>query len=155
MDDIDKAIALLRESPAAFLTTIDDTGVPRTRAMLNLRRPKDFPSLVSFFEGHRNDLAIYFTTNTSSDKVKQICKNAMASVYYCRSREWRGLNLSGSVEVVDDRELKEYFWQDSWSMYYPLGVSDPDYALLCLMPTLAVGYHKMERYRIELDGSHG
>ena len=146
MPNHDKAVLLMEEAPAAYLTTIGPGGIPRTRAMLNLRRPGDYPALVPFFREHAGDLAVFFTTNTSSEKVRQIRANPLVSVYYCRSREWRGLSLSGRIEVVEDAALKQYFWQDGWTMYYPGGAQDPDYALLRLMPDLALGYHKLERY---------
>jgi len=114
--------------------------------MLNLRRPGDYSGLVSRFREHEKDLMIFFTTNTSSEKVRQIMKNPLVSAYFCRSREWRGVNLSGRIELVEDPAVKLAFWQEGWSMYYPGGVEDPDYALLRLSPSLVTGYHKMERY---------
>jgi general stress protein 26 len=34
------------------------------------------------------------------------------------------------MEVLEDSESKEMIWQDGDTMYYPLGVTDPDYCVL-------------------------
>lgn len=52
--------------------------------------------------------------------------------------------LGGEVEIVASREIKESLWQEGWEMYYPGGVSDPDYAILCLRPVCAKYYHQLD-----------
>lgn len=136
-------LKLVEQAEAAYLTTIDDNGFPQTRAMLNLRRKVQYPGLVDFFEKRRNDFLIYFTTNTSSSKIKQIKENPRVSVYYCKPDEWRGLMLGGEIEIITDREIKKALWQEGWEVYYPRGINDPDYAVLCLEPQVARYYHQL------------
>lgn len=38
--------------------------------------------------------------------------------------------LTGTMEVLEDSESKETIWQEGDTMYYPLGVIDPDYCVL-------------------------
>ena len=38
--------------------------------------------------------------------------------------------LKGTMEVLEDPESKEMIWQEGDTMYYPLGVTDPDYCVL-------------------------
>lgn len=38
--------------------------------------------------------------------------------------------LRGTMEVLEDDEFKKMIWQDGDEMYYPLGVTDPDYCIL-------------------------
>lgn len=38
--------------------------------------------------------------------------------------------LKGTMEVLEDAWAKELIWQDGDTMYYPLGVTDPDYCVL-------------------------
>lgn len=38
--------------------------------------------------------------------------------------------LIGNMEVLEDSDSKEMIWRDGDTMYYPLGVTDPDYCVL-------------------------
>ena len=103
-----RALDLMAGTPTAVLTTMDADGWPSTRAMLNLRNEETYPDLIPVFDSHRADLVVYFTTNTSSEKISQIAQNEKASVYYCNPSEWRGLMLGGMISVVSDPELKSW-----------------------------------------------
>jgi general stress protein 26 len=41
-----------------------------------------------------------------------------------------GVMLMGSMEVLLDSASKEMIWQSGDEMYYPQGVTDPDYCVL-------------------------
>lgn len=143
----------LRETAeAAYVTTIDPDGYPQTRAMFNLRRKEQFPGLAALFKGHQNDFLVYFTTNTSSPKMAHVKKNPKVAVYYCRAGEFRGLMLSGEMEIVTDRAEKEQVWQKGWEMYYPGGVHDPDHTVLRLRPMAAKYYHQLDSFYFDLKG---
>ena len=72
----------------------------------------------------------WFTTNTSSMRVSQYRENANASIYFCDRRFFRGVMLLGTMEVLEDAESKQLIWQEGDTMYYPQGVTDPDYCVL-------------------------
>lgn len=148
-DAIHLATELMSVSPAAYLSTIGQEGFPETRAMLNLRNPSLYPELNGLFANHSSDLLIYFTTNTSSRKMRHIAANPKVCVYYARPEEWRGLMVKGTLEIVTDLALKKVLWQQNWTMYYPLGYQDPDYSILCLRPDHANGYQQMTFYTID------
>lgn len=38
--------------------------------------------------------------------------------------------LVGHMEVLEDSDSKEMIWQEGDTMYYPEGVTDPDYCVL-------------------------
>jgi general stress protein 26 len=86
---------LMRASDAVYVTTIDSQGYPDTRAMLNLRNPAQYPNLEPFFEQYQEDLSIFFSTNTSSQKLKEIAQNPKASAYFCTPKDFKGVMLSG------------------------------------------------------------
>ncbi|MCL2485662.1 MAG: pyridoxamine 5'-phosphate oxidase family protein [Endomicrobia bacterium] len=109
------------------LSTVNAKGFPETRAMLNLRNLEMFPKLQKNFT---DDFNFYFSTNTSSEKIKQIDSNKNASVYFVKENSFGGLLFTGKIEVVNDMKIKRSFWQDGWTMYYKGGVEDPDYAIL-------------------------
>lgn len=60
----------------------------------------------------------------------QISKNNSASVYFCDNNTFYGLLLIGKIEVVTDNKVKQSFWQDGWTIYYPKGSGDSEYQLL-------------------------
>ena len=63
-------------------------------------------------------------------RVSQFLENPKACLYFCDRRFFRGVMLTGTVEVLQDNETKETFWNDNYIMYYPQGVSDSDYCIL-------------------------
>jgi len=140
---IEKALDLMETAEAAYLSTVDDSGYPQTRAMLNLRNAEKYPVLEKVFQEHLHDFLVYFTTNTSSEKMVQIAHDPRVSVYYSIPGEWRGLMLGGRVSVVRDMDVKKSLWQPAWEMYYHGGPPDPDYTILSLAPTIAKLYHQM------------
>lgn len=101
----------------ALISYIDEEGYPVTKAML---KPRERRGIKEF----------WFTTNTSSDKVKCFRKNPKASIYFVDKRYFRGASLAGTVEVLETPEAKERIWRDGDTMYYPEGVTDPDYCVL-------------------------
>jgi len=145
-----RSIDLMNASDAAYLTTIDGNGYPETRAMLNLRNGRKYPGLREFFSRPKIGLPIYFTTNASSPKVQRIRENPKACSYYSRPDEWRGLMVAGRLEMIYDEAIKQEIWQEPWTMYYPGGAGDPDYAVLRLAPAFIQGYHQFEQYHIDI-----
>ena len=143
---------LLETAEAAFVTTIDPDGFPQTRAMFNLRRKEQFPRLAGLFKDHQDDFLVYFTTNTASPKVGHIKVNPKVSIYYCKPGEFRGLMLSGEMQLVANRDEKEKVWQKGWEMYYPGGVHDPDHTVLRLRPMAAKYYHQLDSFPFNLKG---
>ncbi|MCI8410333.1 MAG: pyridoxamine 5'-phosphate oxidase family protein [Lachnospiraceae bacterium] len=100
-----------------FISYIDGDGFPITKAML---KPRERQGIQEF----------WFTTNTSSNKVKFFRKNPKASIYFVDKRFYRGVSLIGTVEVLETNEAKERIWQEGDTMYYKEGVADPDYCVL-------------------------
>lgn len=108
---------MIDKARTSFIAYVDNEGFPITKAML---KPRE-----------RNGIKeIYFSTNTSSNKVKCFKQNNKASVYFVDRRFFRGISLIGTVEVIETPELKERIWQKGDKMYYKEGVTDPDYCVL-------------------------
>lgn len=102
----------------AFIASVDGQGYPVIRAMLAPRK----------IDG--ND--IYFSTNTSSNKIKQFSANGKACVYfYKRGRfKYQGLSIIGEMQICTDQPTKDTVWQFGDSLFYRQGVTDPDYCVL-------------------------
>lgn len=56
--------------------------------------------------------------------------------------------MQGRIEVVEEMNIKRALWQEDWTMYYPKGYDDSDYAILRFCPILAKGYHQLQTYTI-------
>jgi general stress protein 26 len=63
-------------------------------------------------------------------RVQQYLKNPKASIYFYDSRFFKGLMLKGTMAVLQDQPTRDRIWRDGDEMYYPLGITDPDYCVL-------------------------
>ncbi|MBU3877255.1 pyridoxamine 5'-phosphate oxidase family protein [Faecalicatena sp. AGMB00832] len=108
---------ILDKQSVVFISSVDEEGMPNTKAMLAPRKR----------EGIK---VIYFHTNTSSMRVRQFRNNPKACLYFCDKRYFKGVMLTGTMEVLEDPACKEMLWQEGDTMYYPKGVTDPDYCVL-------------------------
>ena len=81
MRDAKKTIGtIIDKQGVAFLSSVGEDGFPNTKAML--------PPRVR--EGIR---VFYFTTNTSSMRVRQFRENPKACIYFCDRRFFKGVML--------------------------------------------------------------
>ena len=103
----------------SFICSIDENGFPNVKAML---KPRKVNGLKEF----------YFSTNTSSLRVKQFRRNPNASIYFYRKGliKYTGIMLVGRMEVLIDQETKDMIWERGDTMFYKKGVTDPDYCVL-------------------------
>lgn len=117
--DIDKIAEFIRKQKVAFICSIDRDGFPNVKAML---KPRKINGLREF----------YFTTNTSSMRVKQYLSDPKASIYLYRKGliRYTGVMLKGKMEVLTDQETKDMIWRKGDTMFYKGGVTDPDYCVL-------------------------
>ncbi|MBQ7688750.1 MAG: pyridoxamine 5'-phosphate oxidase family protein [Clostridia bacterium] len=116
----------------AFVASVDEDGFPNVKAMLAPRE--------------RDGVTLYFTTNTSSIRIKQYLENPKASVYFCRRGRFRytGVMLKGTMRVLTDRETKERIWRTGDTMFYKKGVTDPDYCVLQFTATCGRYYRDLK-----------
>ena len=108
---------LIDEAAAILITSIDEDGYPNTRAMLSIRKREGLKQL-------------YFTTNTSSQKVKQLLNNPKSCVYIYNASNYVGAMLIGTTEVLQDEMSRKLIWRAGDEIYYSKGVCDPDYCVL-------------------------
>ena len=113
-DSVKTIGGIIDKSGTAMIGSVDGEGFPNMKAMLPPRKREG----ISEF---------YFTTNTSSMRVKQYLENPKASIYFYDKRFYRGVMLKGTMEVLTDSKSKEEIWREGDEIYYPLGVTDSDY----------------------------
>lgn len=118
MKDVEAVIGnLIDKQSVVYIGSIDAEGYPNTKAMLAPR----------VREGVR---VFYFHTNTSSMRVSQYRRDPKACLYLCDPQRFEGALLCGDMEVLGDDAHKKLLWREGDTMYYPLGVTDPDYCVL-------------------------
>ena len=103
----------------SFVCSVDREGYPNVKAMLKPRK--------------RNGLKeFWFSTNTSSMRVRQYLENPRASIYFCRKGliRYEGVMLTGTMEVLTDQASREMIWRRGDTVFYRKGVTDPDYCVL-------------------------
>lgn len=108
----------IKKQKTAFIASVDEDGFPNIKAMFTPRK----------IEGN----CFYFTTNTSSMRTEQYMKNPKASIYFYHKGRlvYEGIMLVGTMEVLQDEEIKKEIWQPGDTIYYKKGVTDPDYCVL-------------------------
>ena len=111
-------IEFIQQQKVAFIASVDEEGFPNMKAMFAPRK----------IDGN----CFYFSTNTSSMRSQQFMRNPKASIYfYNKGRfKYEGIMLTGTMEVLQDNEIKKEIWCAGDTMYYKQGVTDPDYCVL-------------------------
>ena len=111
-------IEFIQKQKVAFIASVDEEGFPNMKAMFAPRK----------IDGN----CFYFSTNTSSMRSQQFMRNPKASIYfYNKGRfKYEGIMLTGTMEVLQDNEIKKEIWCAGDTMYYKQGVTDPDYCVL-------------------------
>lgn len=138
MRDVEKTIGnLIDKQGVAFIGSVDGDGFPNMKAMLPPRKREGIKTF-------------YFTTNTSSMRVSQYRTNPKACIYFCDRRFFRGVMLIGTAEVLEDGESKEMIWREGDTMYYPEGVTDPDYCVLRFTVTQGRYYSNFKSESFEI-----
>jgi general stress protein 26 len=117
--DLKEIERFVGKQDVSFVCSVDDDGFPNVKAMLKPRK--------------RNGLKeFWFSTNTSSMRVRQYQDNPKASIYFYHKGliRYEGVMLKGTMEVFTDQATKDMIWRKGDSVFYKKGVTDPDYCVL-------------------------
>ncbi len=129
---------MIDKTAVSIISSVDEAGFPNTKAMFPPRKRDGIKHM-------------YLTTNTSSMRVKQYTDNPKACVYFYDKRFFRGVMLKGTMEVLHDNKSKEMIWRDGDEMYYPKGVTDPDYCVLKFTAQNGRYYSKFKSEDFEVE----
>ena len=108
---------LIEKQSVSFISSVDENGYPNTKAML---APVKRNGIKTF----------YWHTNSPSMRIKQFRENPKACVYFYDKRFFRGVMLKGTMEVLDDKEIKKKIWRDEFEMYYKGGMYGGDFIII-------------------------
>ena len=119
MQGISNIEKFIDKQKVSFIASVDDGGFPNVKAMM---KPRKRIGLKEF----------WFSTNTSSMRVKQFMENPKACIYFYHKGliKYVGVMLSGTMEVLTDQESKDMIWKRGDTLFYKGGVTDPDYCVL-------------------------
>ena len=128
----------ISEQKTAFIASVNEAGYPVMRAMLAPRK----------IEGNE----IYFTTNTSSNKVMQYLNNEKACVYFYKRGKFKyqGVSITGEMQICTDQATKDEIWRVGDKLFYQKGVTDPDYCVLKFRGKAAEYYCDFKIETVEL-----
>lgn len=117
--DLNKIQKFIKKQRVCFICSVDENGCPNVKAML---KPRILNGIKDF----------YFSTNTSSLRVKQFRNNANASIYFYHKGliKYTGVMLLGKMQVLTDQDTKNMMWRKGDTIFYKKGVTDPDYCVL-------------------------
>ena len=124
----------------SFVCSVDQDGFPNVKAML---KPRKTDGLRQF----------YFSTNTSSMRVRQYRQNPKASIYFYHKGliRYTGVMLIGKMEVLTDQETKNLIWRRGDTLFYKGGVTDPDYCVLRFTAESGRSYCDLKTEQFSID----
>ena len=114
--ELTKVADLIGDIKFAMLTTTEADGSLRSRPLSTLKMDA----------GAR----LWFFTSISSPKMDEIRDNSQVNVNYARPDKQDYVSISGTAEVVRDREKMKELWTPWIKPWFPKGIDDPDLILL-------------------------
>ncbi len=125
-------LGFIAERQTAFVASVDEDGFPNMKALAAPRK----------IEGD----CFYFATNTHSMHSQQYRDNPKASIYfYDRGRfKYEGIMFTGTMEILQDDDIKREIWHTGDSIFYRKGMTDPDYCVLKFTAVKGRHYYDMK-----------
>ncbi len=107
---------LVRDIKFAMLTTEHIDGYLRSRPMVTQEADAD---------GN-----LWFFTGLGTAKVEEIRQHRQVNVNYANPDKQAYVSVTGTAELVRDRDKIKSLWSPLYNVYFPKGVDDPDLALI-------------------------
>ena len=138
--DLKAVERFISRQKVSFVCSMDEEGCPNVKAML---RPRKQVGLKEF----------YFSTNTSSMRVRQYRENPKASIYFYHKGliRYEGVMLKGAMEVLTDQSSKDMIWRKGDTLFYKKGVTDPDYCVLKFTAESGRYYRDLKTESFDID----
>jgi general stress protein 26 len=107
-------LELVADFETAMLVTVDREGRLRSRPMQIARTERT------------GDL--WFVTPLASGKTEEIAADVRCAITLQSKRHF--VSITGTAELVQDRELVNRLWSDTWRPWFPHGPDDPELVLI-------------------------
>jgi len=82
------------------------------------------------------DCHVWFFTGIDSPKTAEIRQDEEVLLTFQKDHQ-RYLSLSGTADLVTDRDTIASLWKEPYRVWFPEGVNDPDLALVHVIPAYA------------------
>lgn len=115
-ESIKKLGEMIKGIRITMMTTAEDNGRLRSRPMAT--QQTDF------------DGELWFFTGASSPKVEEVQQDQHVNLSYADPGSNRYVSLSGTAQLVRDKEKAKELWNPFVKAWFPKGVDDPELALL-------------------------
>lgn len=115
-ENIKRVRELIKDIRFAMLTTLQSDGSLRSRPMATQQLE---------FDGD-----LWFFTYGNADKVHEVKQNPHVNLSYAATNEQKYVSISGTGELVRDRDRMEQLWNPVYRAWFPQGLDEPDLALL-------------------------
>jgi len=113
----EKAKQILAKNQIITIASVDEKGFPRPVPVVKLRN-----------DGN----VFFFSTGSSSAKTTHFKVNPKAGVSILQGDD--SIVFTGTIEIVEDLDVKRSLWSDWMLPHFPLGVEDPEYCLMKFTP---------------------
>ncbi|MBC6430903.1 pyridoxamine 5'-phosphate oxidase [Nostoc sp. HG1] len=114
---IQKLHELIKNIDYGMFTTVDDDGSLHSYPMSK--------------SGEINSEAtLWFFTYAGSHKVIEIEHHQQVNISFSSPEQQRYVSISGSAELVKDRNKMRELWKPELQTWFPKGLDEPDIALL-------------------------
>lgn len=108
---------LIQDLDSGMLTSIDDDGSLHSRPMFANSQID-------------SDGTLWFFTYANSHKVIEIEHHQQVNISYSSSEQERYISISGTAQLVQDRNKLQQLWKPELQTWFPKGLEEPDIALL-------------------------
>jgi general stress protein 26 len=114
--ELEKVAEMVEDIKFAMLTTMEDGGMLRSRPMATMEMDAD---------GH-----LWFFTALSSPKIDEVEQHCEVNLSYMRADKQEYVSISGSSEIVRDKDKMAQLWSPWIRPWFPEGLDDPNLVLL-------------------------
>ena len=115
------ARSMLKKSKYCFLITNSDRQWPSARMVQPII---DFDTFI-----------IWFGTNPTLRKIKEIEKNPYVTLAFGDDREDANLIIYGKATILRDVQERRKHWIDSWLLFFPSGPRGDDFVSIRIEPS--------------------
>ena len=117
---LDLTRATIHAAQFCFLITQDETG----RSSARLMQPFD----------PEPDLTLWFGASPHSRKVREIQRDERVTLGFAHAADGAYVTLSGSASLVTDIALRQRYWRDAFTAFWPAGPAGDNYLLIQFIP---------------------
>lgn len=115
-ENLEAIWALIKHAHSALLVTVSKDGSLDSRPMGCIQRE---------FDGR-----VWFFTFAESAKMEEIADNDQVLISYARPSKYEYVSLTGRARISSDKRLQAELWSEAFRVWFPLGLDDPDLALI-------------------------